>query len=78
MTPTTHVQDILDRVSDRDLRKAMREIQHLQKTGILEPGIIRDTAKILHGEVGMVMSDALTFVQNRLAQRAAFKWAGIQ
>lgn len=78
MTPTTHVQDILDCVSDRDLRKAMREIQHLQKTGILEPGVIRDTATVLHLEVKMTMSDALTFVQNRLAQRAAFKWAGIQ
>jgi hypothetical protein len=78
MPHTTHVQDILDRVSDRDLRKAMREIKCYQETGLLEAGVIRETASTLHGEVGMSMSDALTFVQNRLAQRAAFKWAGIQ
>lgn len=77
MTPPQIVQEILDCVSDNDLKKAMREIKHLNTTGILKPGVIRITAAALHVRTGMLTSDALSFTQHCLAERAAFKWAGL-
>lgn len=75
--PANIVQQILDSVSDEDLKLAMSEIKVLNTTGVLSPGVIRRVAADLNASTRMAMGDALSFVQRKLSERAAFYWAGI-
>lgn len=70
------VREVIQAVSDADLKLAMHELKTLRDIAVLPAGIVRQVATALTG-CGISESDSLKLAKVELIEAAAFKWAGV-
>lgn len=70
------IRRILLTLTESDLREAVFELERLEKTGLLEMGILRSVARQIHEEeAGITISDAQKIVELFVLREAAKRWA---
>ena len=74
----TKVQDIINAISDEDLRDMVAELHELGNTGVLPGAKVRNLALSISNQVDISIHDSLTIAQTSVLRMAAFKWAGVQ
>ena len=68
---------VLNSIPYADIHKGVQEIKHMEETGIMPVGGIRQWAARVVSDVDLSYNDARKVIESYVLHKAAYYWAGV-